>query len=321
MPAITFVLNDESQTNTYGFRVSNKYLSLARFDKNPVMLQDHWWGTESVIGRWENVRIEGSQLLADAVFDVDMDAGARIAGQVERGFLRGCSIGFYPKFVEVGADGVDTYGGVLLEASICAIPSNGGSVALYADAKGEQLKAVDDSGVAELLKAVKLSAQQANNNQSITKQQPITMTDEEKKELENLKAQVTRLTAEREDYKSKYEAHLLQVEKEKKAAVELSVNDAIKAGKITVEEKEQFIELGITNNTLLAHTLNKLPPAKSLTDALSHRTLSGDPEGGNEFAGIDTLDKLMQLGPSKGAEFARLHPERYKALVAPITGW
>ena len=43
---------------------------LSVFENNPVMLLNHddW---ELPIGRWENIRIEGTLILADAVFDED----------------------------------------------------------------------------------------------------------------------------------------------------------------------------------------------------------------------------------------------------------
>lgn len=39
-----------------------------RFKKDPVMLYMHA-REKGVIGRWDNIRTEGSQLIADAVFD------------------------------------------------------------------------------------------------------------------------------------------------------------------------------------------------------------------------------------------------------------
>ena len=43
---------------------------LSVFENNPVMLLNHddW---DLPIGRWENIRIEGTRILADAVFDED----------------------------------------------------------------------------------------------------------------------------------------------------------------------------------------------------------------------------------------------------------
>ena len=66
MKRFTFVLHDET-VNTYGFRMLTSGANLEEFRKNPVILLNHkdW---ELPIGRWENIRIEGTQILADALF-------------------------------------------------------------------------------------------------------------------------------------------------------------------------------------------------------------------------------------------------------------
>ena len=67
MKRFTFVLHDET-VNTYGIRMLTSGANLEEFRKNPVILLNHkdW---ELPIGRWENIRIEGTQILADALFD------------------------------------------------------------------------------------------------------------------------------------------------------------------------------------------------------------------------------------------------------------
>lgn len=46
--------------NSHGFRVKNAGISLVRLKANPVILAQHNNSVWSVIGRWENIRIEGS---------------------------------------------------------------------------------------------------------------------------------------------------------------------------------------------------------------------------------------------------------------------
>src|SRR5690606_40670078 len=97
----------ESKKILYGYRLLNRDIALERFEDNPVLLFMRRRG--EVIGRWVNIRIEGSKLLADPEFDMGHPKGAEIAGQVERGFLKGASIWVAPaddvKLVEA-ADGV-----------------------------------------------------------------------------------------------------------------------------------------------------------------------------------------------------------------------
>jgi len=147
-PAVVkdFVLNDETVTNSYGFRVLNAGIVLDRFKSNPIILAEHYSVSWFVIGRWENLRVEGNRLMADAVFDMDDEDASKIAGKVLRGYVKGVSIGFMKaandsdyNFVK-GSDGVPELRSCeLMEASIVALPSNRAAVKLYANDNKEQL--------------------------------------------------------------------------------------------------------------------------------------------------------------------------------------
>jgi HK97 family phage prohead protease len=129
-----FTLNDETTINTYGFRILNAGINLERFLKNPVMLDEHKQSTENVIGKWINVFVEGVKLTAESDFDVKDEETKVIAGKVERGYIKGCSMGiiFDTKDMRIGNDGIyDLVKCELLEVSICAIPSNANSLSLY----------------------------------------------------------------------------------------------------------------------------------------------------------------------------------------------
>jgi len=43
--------------------------------------------------RWENIRVEGTQILADAVFDMKDPRAAQVTGKVQDDFMRMASIG------------------------------------------------------------------------------------------------------------------------------------------------------------------------------------------------------------------------------------
>lgn len=79
----TFILHDET-VNTYGFRMLTSGGDLTAFRANPVMLYNHndW---EMPIGRWVNVRVEGTQILAEADFDMGDKQAAEIASRTPRG--------------------------------------------------------------------------------------------------------------------------------------------------------------------------------------------------------------------------------------------
>ena len=130
--------------------------NLDEFRRNPVMLLNHndW---ELPIGRWENIRIEGTQILADAVFD-ETDARAKeVAGKVERDFLRMASISAWvdeasedPVYRMPGQTGPTIVRWTAREASICPIGANHNALALYDRATGTRVDLNDRAQVIRL---------------------------------------------------------------------------------------------------------------------------------------------------------------------------
>lgn len=133
----TFVLHDES-VNTYGFRMLTSGVNLDEFRKNPVMLLNH--NDYSLpIGRWENIRIEGGKILADAVFDEKDERAAEVMRKVDNGFIRMASIGAWPPEEKSDAYSLMLPGQryptvtkwTVREASIVTIGANHNALAFY----------------------------------------------------------------------------------------------------------------------------------------------------------------------------------------------
>ena len=85
----TFIISDES-VNADGFVIQTKGIRTERFKKNPVMLYMHA-REKGVIGRWDNIRTEGSQLIADAVFDENNPLGKEVKERVDGVYRPVCS--------------------------------------------------------------------------------------------------------------------------------------------------------------------------------------------------------------------------------------
>lgn len=122
----TFLVSDETE-NSYGFKILTEGIDTAQFEKNPIMLYMHERPT--IIGAWKNLKKEDGKLYADAVFDTESEKGKEVARQVEKGFLRGASIG-------ISYDKNDLKNGVLekcklFEISIVDIGSNPNALKLY----------------------------------------------------------------------------------------------------------------------------------------------------------------------------------------------
>lgn len=155
----TFILSDET-TNSYGFKVITAGIDMTRFQKNPVMFYNH--NRElGVIGRWENLRIEGTRLLADPLFDDTDELGIKIRSKVEKGFIKSASVGI--EIIE--AEGEVVTKCILHECSVVDIPSNQNALTLYDKSSNKvndprsfllSIKLIKSEGMDLLQKLVKL---------------------------------------------------------------------------------------------------------------------------------------------------------------------
>lgn len=214
----TFILNDETKVNQKGFRILNSGLDLERFKSNPVILDSHNNDTKGVIGRWENIKIEGHLLTAEPVFDTNSEQGKKIAEQVKNGFLKGCSLGIDPiskdNFVVNDSGELILSKGDIYEASIVAIPNNANAlIRLYSsDAK------MNDEVEKEYLKPFSINAEK----------------------IQKLQADLNQSNTDRDLFKLKYEELLNEKNQEKITLGIQILNNALKAGKITAQMKPRF---------------------------------------------------------------------------------
>lgn len=306
-----FVLNDENKLNQYGFRVRNSGLNLDRFRKNPVMLDSHWPG--SVIGRWENIRLEDGLLTAEPVFDMDDPEAVKIAKKVENGFLKGASLGLDPyKMSNFQTDfngEMELMESEVLEASIVAIPANSNAVKLYAVTESGE-KMMEEDEVPEIM----LMAKEINNYKN---------SEMKKIKLSALACMAIALNADVEhdvdvvnagilDLKSKLDAALQkiegfeQLEADKKAKLGANlVDSAIKDGKIPATDRKQYIELYAANPELAKSVIEKLPGKEKLGGQVNTPAAVTD---------VKTVDDFEKLSLSAQLEFKNGNPEAYKQL-------
>lgn len=132
----TFLISDETE-NSHGFSILTEGIDTTRFDKNPVMLYMHQRAV--VIGRWENLVKKDGKLFADAVFDLENEFSKEIAGKVERGFLKGASMGihFDKEDLEPTANSLQKC--MLFEISIVDVGSNSNALKLYSELDFKEL--------------------------------------------------------------------------------------------------------------------------------------------------------------------------------------
>ena len=159
----TFILHDET-VNTRGFRMLTSGANLEEFRKNPVGLLNHndW---DMPIIRWENIRIEGGNILADAVFDEKDAKAVEVMGKVDRDFIRMASIGAWPPEATSDDPMLKLPGQTLQtvtkwtvrEASIVTIGSNHNAMVFYDRETGKQIDLNDPSALIKLMDTTKTS--------------------------------------------------------------------------------------------------------------------------------------------------------------------
>lgn len=300
--AIPFILLDDSIT-TYGFRVQPSGVNIDQFKKNPVMFYDHndW---HLPIGHWENIRLEGNQLLADAVFDYK-DANEevqRIIGKVERGIIKMASVGLTD--IVASDDSYLLLEGQTLptivqcrlrEASIVTIGANHNAVRLY----DKDDTAIDFSQGVHLGDFIKTKYM----NKKVL--EILNLSD--KATDEEVSQAVIALSDKTKELEEKLSAIELADKKKQREAFLSDVKQAIKESKITAQQENDMITLYDANPDAASKFLKGLPKRPSVAGKIEESTKS---QVGNEMKfndkSWDDLDRANLL-----LELKEKHPEIY----------
>jgi hypothetical protein len=138
------VLSTES-LNSYGTWLPVAGAMLEKFKANPVMFYNHKTYSMLPIGRWDNIRVENGQIVADPVFDTDEES-QKIKAKWESGSVRGASIAADvietssdPKWLKPGQirETITRY--EIYEASLTPLPANAECLTLSLRKNGIEL--------------------------------------------------------------------------------------------------------------------------------------------------------------------------------------
>ncbi|MEY4903230.1 MAG: hypothetical protein RLZZ292_1045 [Bacteroidota bacterium] len=321
-----FFVNDENVKNSYGFYINTLGIKMDRFNDNPVMLNNHLNSNENVIGNWSDALKESGKLKLKPHFDEETSLGKDVAGKVDRGYLKGCSMGIIPNW-----DSVKKIGERLImmecelaEVSIIPVPSNKGAIAIYS-ADGELMKEEDVKSlclsVAEKINEIPENLKSKTNMKIVLsmaclmalgyKEQSADghdVADVEAKVL-GLSSQVTSLKTENEGLKL-----AAQTAKEaQEAALLLSttqkVDLAVTQGKIPADKKEAFVQLGISSPEVLETTLASIPAKQNFGAGISTPSGHGAVE-------VKTMEEFQALSHDLQLSFKTDNPESYKKLFS-----
>jgi hypothetical protein len=320
----SFVLHDES-LNTYGFRMLTSGANLEEFKKNPVMLLNHS-DYSLPIGRWENIRIEGTQILADPVFDLNDPQGREAERKVREGFLRAASIGAWPP-EEKSVDPALMLPGqtqptvtkwTVREASICTIGANHNALVFYDRATEKPIDLQAQGAVVKLMDNI-----HSPNSTRMTLNQILNLADnaseaEQQAAVRNLQADNERLKGENKTLADAIDKVNQQKKEAQKAEAVALVDAAVKDGRINASGKATFIALFDKDFESAKLTLSAIAPRQSV-----HRQMNTGAAAKVELADyfksktwdeLDRAGKLLELKDNYPDLYAEKFQERYGTL-------
>lgn len=287
----TFVLHDDS-VNTYGFRLLTAGGNLDEFRRNPVMFYRHN-DYELPIGRWEDIRVENSQILADAVFDEEDEQALKIKGKVDRDFLRMASIGTWapeevsedPALRLPGQTGYTVTKWTLREASIVPIGANHNALRMFSRKTGEQIDLTDCKTVLQLMDALlpkkidmenlKTILNLSDNASNADVEAAVQTLKQEKETLqqekETLQTQNSALEQENTQLKnSAAQAEQQRLAAQKTEAAQL-VDAAVRDGRLDATGKDAFLALFDADFEKAKTTLDAIPRRQSVAGSITQQ--------------------------------------------------
>ncbi len=318
----TFVLHDDS-VNTYGFRLLTSGGNLEEFKRNPVMFYRHN-DYELPIGRWENIKVENGQILADAVFDEEDEQAMKIKGKVDRDFLRMASIGTWaPEQVSddsalklPGQTGPTITRWTLREASIVPIGANHNALRMYDRTTGKQFDLGDadtlihlmDTSLTQITDMSKLKTilNLQDNASDADVEAAVQSLQQEK---ETLQQRNETLERENKAYKDAADAQEAQRVQAQKSEATRLVDAAVRDGRLDAKGKDAFLALFDADFEQAKATLEAIPHRKSVVAQIEQPSAELSDCVGKSWTELDRaglLPKLKDAAPE-------IYAQKFKA--------
>lgn len=313
----SFVLHDES-VNTYGFRMLTSGANLEEFKKNPVMLLNHN-DYALPIGRWENIRVVGTQILADPVFDMNDERGREVERKVREGFIKAASIGAWPPedktddplLMMAGQKHATVTKWTVREASICTIGANHNALAFYDRSTKQRIDLADATAVVKLMDNSFLKSNNMNINQLLQLSDNATE-QEQTAAIEALVSDNERLRGENKTLSDAID----KAKKDKADAVKAEaialVDAAVRDGRISAEGKATYIALFDKDFEAAKKALAAIPARRSVAAQMGRTTSVALADfTGKSWDELDRAGKLTLLKDNYPDVYAEKFRERF----------
>lgn len=295
------------RVNSYGFRLLTSGGDLEQYQRNPVFLYMHERG--KVIGYLKDLKVENDEVTGEPVFDEATELSRQCKKQFEVGSLRMVSVGVQP--IEVsdakellleGQTRPTVTKWKLVEVSLVDIGANDDAIVMQ-----------DNGMVIELGKDGNCLLPLLSNN-------PINQTTMDLKKLAlqlglpETADEATILAKIAELQKEAGASVTLKAENDKLklAGITTLVDKAITEKKITVENKEHFLNLGKTIGAEeLEKTLAAMSPNVKLSGIINHQ--GGSPAQQGSYTKLSEVPEaeLLTMRQSDPATYKRLFKAEY----------
>lgn len=314
-----FIINTE-RINEYGYRVLTDGIQTEQYEKNPVVLYIHNRGMEQangseVIGRVVKLEKKEGVLYADIEFDKDDEFAAKIAGKVERGYIRMASM--YADVLETSIKPEDVLPGQkfetvtkskLVEISIVDIGGN-----------DDAIKLSRNSG--RTLKLQKLSKE--NTDMSEIKTIALSLGMKDTASTSDVVSELNKIKLAKDQAETRVTELVAQINASHQAEASSLVDEAVQLSLIPEGLKDTVLA-GFEND----FDAQKVKLTKLISDkqselvkqgkhqAVTNIVLSGQANNGNPVGGVEeSFDFLQKKDPIKLAKIRDEQPKLYEKLA------
>ncbi|ELY2011108.1 hypothetical protein SL057_002165 [Flavobacterium psychrophilum] len=251
--------------------------------------------------------------------------GLEISGQVERGFIKGASMGILPNWdaMERVGDKLILKEWELVEASIVPVPSNRNSIAIYS----VDGKIMEESEIQTLCLSIKSELNPNLNLKNTSmkkivlslntlmllgfKDQPTDGLDvhEVESKILGLSNVISSLTSENETLKLAAKNAKDAQEAAAKTRITTKVELGITQGKFGADKKEEMITLGLASETALDTVIGSIPAKANFSAGVVV-------PNGNGAIQVATMEEFQKLSIEAQLSFKNDSPEEYKKLFS-----